>query len=222
MNDELPVRATITSSDGTASSMKIGKAVIIRDGVERVIFEDEITLSTNTIEGEKIENSSASISVPSRADLEPKIETKGNASVTNRDSIYSLEIHGKPKKLKIASRGGLFAVVMIRRQRNEGFSYFDVLFGREGESEAVDSSDKKNRPHISFHPDGNGKFIRLSNYRCTLHGDLAYDPATKSISPAKCIIEVRDFSERIVMNFEFNSEQKKVTLKEAFFESVND
>ena len=64
--------------------MKILKASLMIDGIKTALLEDEITLSTNSVDldGEGIEESSATLSVYPQAIRDPEIRTIGNASVS--------------------------------------------------------------------------------------------------------------------------------------------
>lgn len=217
---ELPFRAESISSNGAASSMKVLNAKVIQDGLETVLFDDEITLSTNTIDGDKTQDSSARIIIPTNDHSPPEISTTGNASVVNsshdgssESPYYDIAIQDNPKRgLKIKGSDGLFATVKIAKQRNKGFSYFDVYFGVKGAKEVVGADGQKNRPHIAFYPEGNGKFIRLSGYDCEIVNVLNYDPKEKEIYPSQIEIIISSHAKKIVMNFELNSESNLVTL----------
>jgi len=216
-NGELPFGAEIISENGATSSMKITSAFIDTGYGMKTILEDEIALSTGSSAGDTIDKSSAKITVPVNSHDKPKIYTSGNASVTNETSSYKISIQGNPKKLKIKSESGLFAVLRVAKQRNTGISYLDVLFGTKGTKEQVDQSGSKNRPHIAFHPDGNSKFIRLSNYECELNNMLDYDATSKEIFPSTVEIRSNVHSESIFIEFEFFSSKKEVVLKSAGF-----
>lgn len=219
ISGELPLRAEITSKEGTSSSMKVSNARITKDGIETTLLDEEITLSTNTTDGDKTSGASARLSIPVNRQFKPEILTKGNASVTNTTSVYDIEILNNPKNgLKIDSETGLFAVIRVKSQRDKGFEYFDVLFGPKGQSELINEKGEKERPHIAFYSEGNGKFIRLSGYDWELTSKLEYDPASKNIYPSCIEIYSDEHSEKIVMDFEFNSDERKVTLKDAYFE----
>ncbi len=217
MNGELPVRAEVTSKDGASSSMKVSNARIVRDGIETTLLDDEITLSTNTTDGDKTDGASASMSIPVNDQSKPEILTKGNASVTNMGNAYDIEMLDNKRTLKINSDTGLFAVIRVSYQRDEEFKYLDVLFGSKGQPETIDEKGKKDRPHIAFYSDGNGKFIRLSGYDCELKSNLGYDQDNKDIYPSCIEIYSYEHSQKIVMDFEFNSGKRKVILKDAYF-----
>lgn len=217
MNGELPFRAEITSKDGNTSSMKVSDARIIVDGVETVLLDEEITLNTNTIDGEHTSKASASLNIPVNDRSQPEILTKGNASVTNMGDPYDIEILDNRKRLKVQSDSGLFAVIRICHQRDENFKYFDVLFGTKGQTESIDEKGVKDRPHITFYSEGNGKYIRLSDYDCELSSSLGYNQHSKDIYPSRIEIFSYGHSQKIVVCFEFNSVKRKVILKDAYF-----
>ncbi len=217
-NGELPFRAEIISSNGQSSSMKVYNASIIKDGVKQILFDDEITLSVNDIKDDVTEKASAMISIPTERSLLPEILTLGNATVSNQTSKYLLEIIDCKKKLKISSKKGLFASILISEQRDAGCFCFDVLFGIEGQKEIFDENNQKNRPHIRFYPSGNGKFIRFSGYKCELINKMKYNSDSKFVYPSTIEIKCLDYAESIFLSFEFIEDAQKVILIKATFE----
>lgn len=203
-NGELPFCAEIISADGQNSSMEIHGASYIKDGVETVLVKDRIVLSTNAVNGDKV-SSSASIAVPIKNEELPKISINGNASVTNNTGHYSIEPL-ENHRLYIVSKNNIKAEIKVSKQRDGGFDYFDVLF-LVGET----------HPHLTFYPDGNGKYFGLRNYNCELKSILDYNAIEKTISPSKISIEVADISEKLIMNFEFNNNTKTVKLNNVNF-----
>ncbi|MDX2368501.1 MAG: hypothetical protein QNK36_08890 [Colwellia sp.] len=177
-------------------------------------------MQTNSIDGDNTNSSSAEIKVPFDSKQKPKIKTQGNATVKNGDISYYIEISGNPKKLKIKSDKGLFAIIRIVKQRNGGYYYFDILFGKKGESEKLKNRTEKTRPHIAFYPDGNGKFLRLSNYECQLSSVLGYQPEECQIVPSLVEIHPIEFNEKIVLKFEYDTQQNLVILNTAHFVSI--
>ncbi len=190
MNDELPFFASITSSNSQSSSFKLQNAKVVKNGIEKTVFDDEITLSTNTTNGDKTENSSASLVIPIKPNLESKINISGNATVRNNMEPYKIEIRDNPKKIRIKSGKGLFAIIRIAFQRSAGFYFFDVLFGVEGQEETINTDGNKERPHIAIYPDGNGKFIRLLGHNCELESELTYDPSQKKYLSCQVIFDI--------------------------------
>jgi hypothetical protein len=197
------VRYEISGSGLEPESMIASSAYISRDGIEEVIFEDDITLSTNDVRshGESGSFSSASLSI----DVKTKkavINTVGNASVRNKNAYQKIQFAGGKKNLKALSSTGWFASVKLKYQRNAEHDYVDVYFGISGREEKVTNDGQKDRPHISFYPDGNGKFIRLSGYKCILKGELTYDTSTSAILPVKLKIEIEDSTEDLILIFQ--------------------
>lgn len=220
MRGELPFRAEIHSKDGTPGSMKVTSARIINgDGTEKLLFEDEVTLSTNSADGDTIPGSKAIFSVPVKDGEQAKIQTTGNASVNNTSKYCDIEIINNPKKLKVKSASGLFAVIRISTQRNDGFDFFDILFGSKGQSETKNSAGEKIRPHIAIFADGNGKFIRLSSFKCQLQYESIYDPQKKSITSSEIKINLPDYSEDLCLFFTYETSINKVILTNAEFKS---
>jgi hypothetical protein len=210
----------VTSSSGSAAGVKISNASIIIDGEETVLIDDDINLQTNSIDGDNTNRSSAELRVPFDSKQKPEIKTQGNATVKNGDISYYIEISGNPKKLKIKSDKGLFAIIRLVEQRNGGYYYFDILFGKKGETEKLNNRTEKTRPHIAFYPDGNGKFLRLSNYECQLSSVLDYKPEECQIVPSIVEIHPTKFIEKIVLKFEYVPQKKLVILNTAYFESI--
>jgi hypothetical protein len=219
MNGELPFRAEIISESGESSSMKVYNAKIVTDGVETVLFDDEVTLSTNSADGDSTKNSSAAFIVPIHRDRNPEILLNGNATVSNEQPYFTIAMKDNKKQIKIKSDTGLFAIIRIATQRDAGFQYFDLLFGQKGQSEQVDETGSKMRPHIAFYPTGNGKFVRLSGFDCEIKGELGYDVKGKTVFPSSISIESNEHSETISLSFDFSKEDKIAVLTGATFVS---
>lgn len=217
MNGELPFRAEVVSGDSQPTSMKVYNAKVVKDGIETTLFEDEITLSTNSAEGDTTKNSSASFIVPVSGGRTPEISIKGNAGVSNEQPYHTIAIKDDRKQLKIRSDTGLFAVIRIANQRNSGFQYYDVLFGQKGQSEHRNDRGGKMRPHIAFYPTGNGKFVRLSGFACKLESQLGYDVEGKAIFPSSIRIILSEYSETISLSFVYDRENHLVVLTRATF-----
>lgn len=212
--------AEIRSTDGDleSSSMKVMSSSIINNGVKTTLFDDEITLSVNSVNDYKTGESSAIFIVPQDNKKSAKIKISGNASVINNKEYYNINIINNKKELKCKSNNGLSATLRIGKQRDGNFDFFDVIFGLAGKKEIVNSKGVKNRPHVAFYPNGNGKFIRLSDYLCEFESELGYCPKNNDIFPSKLTICVKDFSEKLVLSFKFDSQLKKVILEHAYFE----
>lgn len=201
----LPFRAEITSKDGSEASMKVSSAKIIKDGKEEVLFEDEIELKTNSVAGDHIKESKAIFITPQK-DEAPKVITLGNASVTNRKEVKKISLFDNKNKMKTKSNSGLFASAKIGLQRDSGLNYFQLFFGIEGKEEVIGESGTKDRPHIDFYPSGNGKYIRLSEYKCKLEINSGYEKNGKIIFPLKAIIDLEDFDESLELAFTYENE----------------
>lgn len=217
MNGGLPFRAEIASENGEPSSMQVYNAKVVSDGVETVLFEDEITLSTNGAEGDSTMKSSATFVVPVRNDKAPEILLKGNATASNEQPYFAIAIKDNRKQIKIKSDTGLFAVIRVVKQRDSDFQYFDLLFGQKGQLERRDEKGDKMRPHIAFYPTGNGKFVRLGGFDCEVKGELGYDVKGKTIYPSAISVVSGGYSETISLNFDYNKENKIIVLTGAVF-----
>lgn len=202
---QLPFRAEIISCDGEPSSMEVHHAAITRDGLTTVLLDEKVTLYTNSTPGDKTENSSASISIPADGVSPGIIRNVGNASVSNDAIPTSILLAGGAKQLKKKSNSELFVIARIGKQRDTEFNYFDLLFGRQGQDESIDESGRKNRPHIAFYLDGNGKFIRLADHNCELEGELQYSASSGQLVPRKLLIKSADFAETVELMFSVNS-----------------
>jgi SEC-C motif len=201
----LPFRAEITSMDGSEGSMKVSSAKIIKDGKEEVLFEDEIELKTNSVDGDKIKESTAIFIAPQK-DEAPKVISFGNASVTNEKEVKQISLFDNKKKMKTESDSGHFASAKIGLQINSGLHYFQLFFGVSGKKEIVGESGTKDRPHIDFYPSGNGKYIRLSEYKCKLETKSGYEKDGKIIFPSKARIELEDYNEYLELEFTYEND----------------
>lgn len=204
-SDQLPIRAEIISSNGKPSSMEVHHVAIMKDGLTTVLLDEKVTLSTNSTSGDKTEDSSASISIPLDGMSLGIIRTVGNASVSNDAIPTKILLAGGAKKLKETSNSGLFVVARIRLQRDTQVEFFDVLFGRRGQDENIDEAGQKQRPHIAFYPDGNGKFIRLAGQNCELESELQYSATSRQVVPKKLLIKSADFAETVELMFSLSS-----------------
>lgn len=198
---QLPFEAQIISKSGEASSMEVSHASITQNGRTTVLLDEKVTLATNSTHGDKTTSSVASISIPANGSSPGAIRTTGNASVSNAAQFQAIALAGGVKKLKATSDSGLFVVARIGLQRATQIEYFDFLFGVRGQSEEVDESGEKQRPHITIYPDGNGKFIRLSGHNCEIEGDMQYNAGTHRVLPQQLRIKSTDLGETIEVTF---------------------
>lgn len=201
----LPFGARIYSESGEESfGMTISSAKITKDGVTTELLDDSITLSTNQVSGDKTKIASASISIPQNAEEKSEFIIIGNATITNPSVHYSITPFAKQK---IVSEKGTKAQIKITRQVDPfEFDFFDVLIL----TGAV-------HPHITFFPDGNGKYFGQRGMLCKLITSLDYNPIDKNISPSEISIEIEDLSEKLIMKFEFDNDKKTITLVDQYF-----
>jgi hypothetical protein len=215
---ELSAFARVKSSDGAHAQIDIASMSLSRDGFTSDLIEEHISLSTNAQVGDITNKSAAIISFPLNSLNEGIIQTSGNASVSNNPKPIMLQICGGSDQIKVKSANGLFVIARLRLQRNTGFQYFDILFGTANRRETLNASGAKQRPHLSFYPDGNGKFIRLADYKCELETMQKYNAQQKQIIPSSIRIRSLEHMEIIELNFE-SSDSAIVNLKEIRFES---
>ena len=202
---QLPFRAEIISSNGEPSSMEVHHAAVTLGDLTAVLLNEKVTLSTNLTSGDKIKDSSAAISIPADGVSPGIAKIVGNASVSNDGLPTKILLAGGVKKLKETSKTGLFVVARIGLQRDTQIEFFDFLFGRRGQDERIDEAGHKQRPHIAFYPDGNGKFIRLVDHNCELEGELQYDASSHQVAPKVLYIKSADFAEIVELMFSSSS-----------------
>jgi hypothetical protein len=215
---EIPFSAQIVSETEEPSSMQVGDVVVVNNGVSKTLSNETLTLTTNTISGDKTQKSVAQISLPVDGS-EGKASTVGNASISNNSPPKSLRLYDGKKKLKAKSPSGGFVVAKIGLQRNTQIEYFDLFFGTKGQSELVDENGIKNRPHIALHPDGNGKFLRLASNACEFSTEQTYSSSAKEIVPSRIMITSSHFEEVLVAKFVAQGET--VELISVEFETKN-
>jgi len=216
---EIPFSARVSSTSGAESQIVISDVSVVQGGVETVLLNEEMTISTNSVTGDKTERSAAFISIPIDGMSHGSIATSGNATVSNGDVSAKLSLYANKKKLKSGSKTGLFAIARICTQRDSGLQYFDLLFGTKGQSEEVDSEGEKTRPHIAFYPDGNGKFVRLSGHCCTLESEMSYQSNIQQIIPKRVRILSMLHKEALILGFSRNI-SGEIVLNEITFEKA--
>ena len=228
MHDTIPIEkskpndfhafASVDSTNNSSSSIEILHASMTKEGITKVLLDEKMTLSTNTISGDTTDNASAFLAIPYDGSIKPKIHTIGNAEVTNDKSPFDIEIPLNKKKIKIQSKNGLFAIIRVLEQRDRSFKFLNILFGLTGQKEFKNKEGRKNRSELSFYSNGNGKFIRLSD----INGDIdqtweienimTYEPKDKNIFPSTLTISSKRFQEKLILNFDFNPDISKVVL----------
>jgi hypothetical protein len=207
-----PIYVRVSSSEGQPVEMTVSNMSVTKNGVKNNLLKEELSVSIGSVNGEKTQESLASLNITQQEEALGEIRTSGNASISNNSGHYSMFIAAISKK-KIESVGGLFAKVKIKKQYNGEpfFDYFDVVCGTKA---------KDQHSHITFYPDGNCKFIAFRTEKCRLESKLCYDAAGKNIFPSKAIIHFDDFSEILTLTFNFDKTKKTVTLNEAIFSGI--
>lgn len=193
-NGELPFTAQIISKDGKSSSMQVHSASIVNNGIEKKLFDDPIELSVNSVTGDT-KASSATFTIPVQSNQNPEINIQGNASVTNGKGVYKIN----PFREKITSKSGIKAQINVKTTPED---HIDILF----------FTHSKEHPHISFFPDGNGRYFGQRGYDCELKSILNYDPANKLVSPSEIEITVKDIIEKLFIKLSFDNSTKTVTI----------
>jgi len=201
LSGQIPFGARIVSKSGEAASVEVKNVSITQGGRTTVLLDEKITLATNSTDGDRTENSVASISIPTNGLSLGAIRTVGNASVSNTVRPQKVALAGGVKKLKAKSGSGLFVVARTGFQNDTKIAYFDFLFGMSGQSEGVDDSGIKQRPHIYLYPDGNGKFIRLTGHNCEMESDMQYCSSAHQVLPQKLRIKSIDAGETVEVIF---------------------
>lgn len=215
--NELPLFAEISSKDGNCGSMEIQDARIIRNGVETVLLSDKVSLSVNDTSGDKTSESSARIEIYPGKESDSTIKLEGNAAIKNSDERLGIRLADDKKKMKASSENGLFASVWIGHQRDQDFDFFNLVFGKKGEADTRDVDGQKRRPHIAFYPCGNGKFVRVREFGCAIHGVLKYDALHKTITPSHVRIEIKNYEELLLLDFTFDQSDSTVILTNVKF-----
>jgi SEC-C motif len=199
---QLQFTARVISQNGDASSMEVSHASITQEGRTTVLLDEKVTLATNSTRGDKPTASVASISIPADGVSAGAIRTVGNASVANVAIPSKISLSGGKKELKAKSKSGLlFVVAQIKVDRATQIECFDFLFGERGQSEHVDESGKKQRPHLVLYPNGNGAFIRLSGHDCEIESDMQYQAGARQVVPQQLRIKSTDLGQTIEVNF---------------------
>jgi len=199
---QLPFTARIISKNGEASSMEVSHAAITQNGRTTVLLDEKVTLATNFTRGDKTTASSASISIPADGVSSGAIRTVGNASVSNTAFPPKILLSGGKKELRAKSKSGLlFVVARIVVDRATQIECFDFLFGERGQSEHVDESGKKQRPHLALYPNGNGAFIRLSGHNCEIESDMQYHADARQVVPQLLRIKSTDSGQTFEVEF---------------------
>lgn len=201
--DIQPFIRCYTNAGGDAN-IDIDYVELARDDHRTVYVDEPISLRLNRTLGDQTEAAGASMIFPLNGPTDAQIQTTGNASVSNLADPPQLALRGSARRIKRKSTTGLFVIAQVKQQRDTGLDYFDLIFGTAHRAEHMDIDGEKNRPHIALHPDGNGKFIRLSSHQCDLLAETTYDPRQRRILPASFQVCSREHNEIISLQFTHN------------------
>lgn len=219
---ELPFYSRIISKDGESSSMEISSASVTINGETKILIDEKITLSTNTVNGDKTDDSVSLIKIPIIDSSKGIIETIGNAQIVNDQGYLDIEINSTNNKMSLKSPNGLFASLKISKQRDLEFNFLTILFGVKGITEFVNDKGRKNRSDIAIYPSGNGKFIRLSDENGELDtnweisSEIIYETEKKIMYPSTLTLSSKLYKEKLILNFTYDNE--KVKLMDGTFE----
>ena len=200
-NGEIPLSASIRASEGTTAEMQIIKASVSNGVVEKQLVSSPVSLSVNSVSGEKTENASVSLSVPVRGQPVGVISTSGNATAVTGVSAPSISIGNSRKRVKEEGENGLYVVAYISTQTATGRDFLNILFGTTGQPEHLDDNGTKQRPHISIYPDGAGKFVRVSSHQCQISSQSEYDSGTGSSRISSLKILSHELHEEVELIF---------------------
>ena len=179
----LPFFAQVRTEGGSTNSFTVHEATVTRGYFKKDLLTAPVTLSINETAGNLTQVAHAQLVVPTSGTGTGTAATTGNAAVSMGQSNFELALAAGKKSLRLSSSNGMFAVLRVGRQRNDGTQYFDVLFGRSGQSEEINQSGQKMRPHIAIAPDGNGTFLRLEGHQCEVESTMAIGSASGPIYP---------------------------------------
>lgn len=207
----------IRSSGGESSGITVERIAVTRNGVTTVHLDEPISLNTNAAPGDKTEVAGAVLTFPSDSTTSAKIHTVGNASVSRVPTPVQVALSNGVRLLRCTSESGFFAVAKVKTQRDIGQGYFDLIFGAGGRQVKLDEDGRKNRPHISLSPDGNGKFLRLSGHRCEVQAEMVYLPELHRISPVTFRVRLVEHGETLCLAF-VHEESACVVLQSIHFE----
>ncbi len=214
---ELPLSAYVESNGNTAPiSMEISNAGFGNLQGYKEVLTNKLVLSNNTVNGDK-GHSKASVKLPANGINEPTIHIEGNATVeTVSKHHFNLELSNGAKKVKVKSTDNLFAVVRIAKQRVEGYDFIDVLFGEKGRDE-VTIDGKKDRPHIAFYTEGNGKYIRLAEYKCKVSQNCTYINHHNILIPKSIQIDLIEYNQDLKLELLYNESENLLTVSDVNF-----
>ena len=197
--------------------MIVGNA-LISDGKSIVsVLKDPISVSVNSIAGQRSDSSFVQLTVPTDGTSHGSIQTIGNAAVKGKIAAKIIGIKGGKKQIRAENFKGFFAKVFLGFHRDSQLHCFELIFGKHGLSETKDDSGSKDRPHLAFYPDGNGSFIRLEGYDCTIESAMTYSAATGEIQPKTARIIFHEENLALVLRF-LEDHEEKIVLESIAFE----
>jgi hypothetical protein len=173
----------IRSSGSESVGITVERIAVTRNGITTVHLDEPISLNTNAALGDKTEETVAVLTFPSDLTTSAKNHTLGNATVSSVPTPVQVALSNGVGLLSCSSESDLFAVAKIKAHRRTGQGYFDLIFGAGGSQVKLDKDGRRNRPHISLTPDGNGKVLRLSGRRCEVQAEMVCLPELHRISP---------------------------------------
>jgi hypothetical protein len=191
----------VMSTNSSSAQINLTKFSVTDSSGTMDLVDDEILLGTNIVPGDKSESSVALLHFPNDGPVRGEAVTSGNAVVSNGAAHKKISVKGL-KEYRCDSADGLYAIIRTKHQRDQGFDYFDLIFGVKGLNEGCKSSGKKERPHISFYPSGAGKYVRMASYGCTLQSETEYDSESKSFIPKLCRIIIPDRKVALELKFD--------------------
>ena len=212
----LPFFAQVRTDGGTTGSLTVHSATVTRGFFKKDLLTAPITLSVNATTGNHTKIARARVVVPAVGTEAGTTATTGNAAVTMGPVRFEIALPAGTKKMKLSSPTGMFAIIRIRTQGDDGSQYFDVLFGRSGQSEDIGESGLKQRPHIAVAPDGNGKFLRLDGHQCEIESSMRVESSSGPIYPESYRIRSLELSTCIELRF-VRTEPNVIELQGASF-----
>jgi hypothetical protein len=191
--------ARVRSENGDAAGFEIHGASISIGPSRFPVVEQKVSLSTGNLRSLGPIESEAAISIA--LDGSGLGAVKGDAAIGAVSVPTRIIISQNRKSLEASSRSDFWAKVRVKTQGDTGLEYVDLLFGKKGQPEEHDEKGIKNRPHVTFHMDGNGKFFRFSGYNCTVESEMRLNGNLGVITPVSSKISFPDSSECLRLSY---------------------
>lgn len=199
--------------------MQVSNIKVSQNGRTVFRMDDMLEIGVNETLG-GYEYSTAVFSVPIKEGASGTITTTNDAIIKNDSEYYYVKLKDNKKEIRVKSEN-LFATIKIEKQKCPvEFDFFGIYFGVSGVKEVINEKGGKNRPHIAFYPDGNGKFFRKSDYNCDIECNMIYENDSKLIFPNTVFVKVMDYKEQLRVDFEFDKVNHIATLLEASFITI--